>query len=74
MSRVVPYTSIFIDPMNDPQVQHWAADFHVQNYDLRAAIKVVGPRVSDLRRYFGASAEIIFVGNRLSDRTQRRSA
>ena len=74
MSRPVPYTSIFIDPMNDPQVQHWAADFHVQSYDLRAAIKVVGPRVSDLRRYFGKSAEIIFLENRLSDRTQGRSA
>jgi hypothetical protein len=33
------YTSVFIDPMNFPQVEHWAHDMQVETYDLRAAIK-----------------------------------
>ena len=52
--------------MNDPQVEHWAKDLQVQTYDFRAAIKQVGPRLSDLRRYFGKSAHIIFLDNRRS--------
>jgi hypothetical protein len=64
MSRPIPYTSVIIDPMNCPQVEHWAKDLHVQTYDLRAAINVVGPRLSDLRRYFGRSAHIIFLDAR----------
>jgi Protein of unknown function (DUF3606) len=67
MSRPIPYTSIMIDPMNDPQVQHWARDMQVQTCDLRAAVRLVGPRLSDLRRFFGKSARIIFLENRLSD-------
>lgn len=64
MSRPIPYTSVIIDPMNCPQVEHWAKDLQVQTYELRAAIKLVGPRLSDLRRYFGKSAHIIFLDNR----------
>ena len=64
MSRPIPYTSVIIDPMNCAQVQHWAKDLQVETYDLRAAIKVVGPRLSHLRRYFGKSAHIIFLDNR----------
>jgi Protein of unknown function (DUF3606) len=64
MSRPIPYTSVIIDPMNCPQVEHWANDLQVQTYELRAAIKLVGPRLSDLRRYFGKSAHIIFLDNR----------
>jgi hypothetical protein len=63
MSRPIPYTSIMIDPMNDPQVQHWARDMQVQKCDLRAAVRLVGPRLSDLRRFFGKSARIIFLEN-----------
>jgi hypothetical protein len=68
MSRPEPYTSILIDPMNDPQVQHWAREMQVQTCDLRAAVRLVGPRLSDLPRYFGKSARIIFLENRLSER------
>jgi Protein of unknown function (DUF3606) len=64
MTRPIPYTSVIVDPMNCPQVEHWAKDLQVQPYDLRAAISVVGPRLSDLRRYFGRSAHIIFLDNR----------
>jgi hypothetical protein len=53
MQRPIPYTDVIIDPMNDPQVQHWAKDLQVQSYELRAAIKLVGPRLSHLRRYYG---------------------
>jgi Protein of unknown function (DUF3606) len=73
MSRPIPYTSVIIDPMNCPQVEHWAKDLQVETGDLRAAIKLVGPRLSDLRRYFGRSAQIIFLKNRLADTQTRQS-
>jgi hypothetical protein len=64
MSRPIPYTAVIIDALNDPQLQHWAKDLRVETYELRAAIKLVGPRLSDLRRYFGRSAHIIFLEDR----------
>jgi hypothetical protein len=72
MSRPVPYTEIMIDPMDCLQVEHWARDMQVQTGDLRAAVRLVGPRLSDLRRYFGKSARIIFLENRLSDRQTKQ--
>jgi Protein of unknown function (DUF3606) len=74
MLRPVPYTEIMIDPMNDSQVQHWARDMQVQTCDLRAAVGLVGLRLSDLRRYFGKSAPIIFLESRLADRQAKRTA
>ena len=68
MQRPTPYTAVIIDPMNDPQVQHWAKDLQVETYELRAAIKLIGPRLSDLRRYFGKSAPIICLQDRRPDR------
>jgi hypothetical protein len=67
MQRPIPYTDVIIDPMNDPQVQHWAKDLQVQSYELRAAIKLVGPRLSHLRRYYGKSADIIVLADRRTD-------
>jgi hypothetical protein len=67
--RPIPYTSVMIDTSNDLEVYHWARDMQVEPYELRAAVAVAGPRLSDLRRYFGKSAHIIFLGNRLSDPT-----
>ena len=64
MSRLIPYTSVVIDPLNYQQVLFWANDLQVATYDLRAAITVVGPRLSDLRRYFGKSAQIIVLESR----------
>ena len=58
MSRPASYTSVMINPKNDLQVEHWARDMQLQTHDLRAAIRLVGPRLSDLRRYFGKSALI----------------
>jgi hypothetical protein len=68
MQRPTPYTAVIIDPTNDPQVQHWAEDLQVETYELRAAIKLIGPRLSDLRRYFGKSAPIIYLHDRRPDR------
>ena len=68
MLRPVPYTKIMIDPRNEPQVQHWAREMQVQACDLRTAVRLVGPRLSDLRRFFGKSAPIINLENRLADR------
>jgi Protein of unknown function (DUF3606) len=74
MFRPVPYTEIMIDLMNGPQVAYWARDMQVQACDLRDAIRLIGPRLSDLRRYFGKSAPIIFLENHLSDRQAKRTA
>jgi hypothetical protein len=74
MLRPVPYTEIMIDPMNASQVEHWARDMQVQTCDLRDAVRLIGPRLSDLRRYFGKSAPIIFLENHLSDRKAKRTA
>jgi hypothetical protein len=73
MSRPIPYSSVIIDPMNFSQVEHWAKDLQVEPYDLKAAVKLVGPRLSDLRRYFGKSADIIFLKNRLADTQTKQS-
>jgi hypothetical protein len=68
MQRPVPYTDVMINPMNAVEVLHWAKDLQVETYELRAAIKLVGPRVSDLRRFFGRSAHVIFIGTRRVDK------
>jgi hypothetical protein len=34
---------------------------------------LVGPRLGDLRRYFGKSADIIFLKNRLADTQTKQS-
>ncbi|WP_192733949.1 DUF3606 domain-containing protein [Bradyrhizobium sp. OAE829] len=70
MSRPVPYTDVIIDPMNGPQVEHWAKDLQVQTYELRAAIKLIGPRLSHLRRYYGRSADIIVLSDRRAQSRQ----
>jgi hypothetical protein len=67
MSRPVPYTAVIIDPESDLQVHHWAKDMQIQPYELRAAVKLVGPRLGDLRRYFGKSAPIICLKDRRPD-------
>jgi hypothetical protein len=71
MSRPIPYTSVIIDHMNSEEVRFWANDLQVATYDLRAAIRIVGPRLSDLRRYFGKSAHIIILEDR---RNQKQTA
>jgi hypothetical protein len=74
MSRSLPYSDVKIDPMNDLQVQHWAKDLQIQTYELRAAIKLVGPHLSDLRRYYGKSAQVIFLASRRTDTKEGKTA
>jgi hypothetical protein len=74
MSRPIPYTDVLIEPMNDLQVQHWAGVLEVQTYELRAAIKLAGPRLSDLRRYLGKSAEIVVLSDRRINSKARSTA
>jgi hypothetical protein len=68
MQRPIPYTSVIIDPASDLQVHHWAKDMQIQPYELRTAVALVGPRLSDLRRYFGKSAPVICLRDRRPDR------
>ena len=69
MQRPIPYTSVIIDPASDLQVHHWAGDIQVQPHELRSAVGLVGPRLSDLRRYFGKSADIICLTDRRAWKT-----
>jgi len=49
MQKRIPYTLVMIDPASDIQVHHWARDMQVEPYELRAAVRLVGPRLSDIR-------------------------
>jgi hypothetical protein len=69
MSRPVPYSEVIIDPMNEVEVQHWAKEMQLQAFEIRAGINLVGPRLVDLRRYFGRSAHIIILENKKGRRT-----
>ena len=71
MQKRIPYTLVMIDPASDIQVHHWARDMQVEPYELRAAVRLVGPRLSDIRKYFGKSAPVISLENR---RRGRRGA
>jgi hypothetical protein len=53
MEKPIPYTSVLIDPSSDLQVHHWAKDMQIQPHELRTAVGLVGPRLSDIRQYFG---------------------
>jgi len=64
MQKPTPYTSVLIDPASDIQVHHWAKDIQVEPHELRAAVRLVGPRLGDVRQYFGKSAAIIVLSDR----------
>jgi hypothetical protein len=68
MQKPIAYTSVMIDPASDLQVHHWAKDMQIQPCELRRAVSLVGPRLSDLRRYFGKSATVICLKDRREPR------
>jgi hypothetical protein len=64
MQKPIPYKLILIDPASDIQVHHWAKDMQVEPHQLRAAVRLVGPRLIDLRQHFGKSAAVISLESR----------
>jgi hypothetical protein len=68
MQKPIPYSSVMIDPASDLQVHHWAKDLQVEPHELRAAVRLVGPRLGDIRQYFGKSAPIICLKDRREPR------
>jgi hypothetical protein len=64
MQKPIPYWLVLIDPASDIQVHHWARDMQVEPHELRAAVRLVGPRLSDIRQYFGKSAPVISLESR----------
>jgi hypothetical protein len=64
MQKPTPYTSVLIDPASDIQVHYWAKDMQVEPHELRTAVRLVGPRLSDVRQYFGRSAPVISLESR----------
>ena len=73
MQKPIPYTSVVIDPASDIQVHHWAKDMQVEPHQLRAAVRLVGPRLGDVRQYFGKSAQIIPLTNRRTTTQERHT-
>ena len=63
-AKPTPYTSVLIDPASDIQVYYWAKDMQVEPHELRTAVSLVGPRISDVRQYFGRSAPVISLESR----------
>jgi hypothetical protein len=63
MSRV-HYDTIFIDPANTPQVEYWANELEVEPFELKAAIRTVGGRLTSIRRHFGKTAEVVCLADR----------
>ena len=70
MQKPTPYTSVLIEPASDIQIHHWAKDMQVEPHELRAAVRLVGPRLGDIRQYFGQSADIIFLSDRRNSKTK----
>jgi hypothetical protein len=68
MEKPIPYTSVMSDSASDLQIHHWAKDMQIQPHELRTAVGLVGPRLSDLRRYFGKSAHVICLKDRREPR------
>jgi hypothetical protein len=68
MEKPIPYTSVMSDSASDLQIHHWAKDMQIQPHELRTAVGLVGPRLSDLRRYFGKSAPVICLKDRREPR------
>ena len=63
MTRSIPYTTVIIDRFNDAEVAFWANDLEVEPNELRAAIGLVGTRLTQLRRHFGKSARVLPLDN-----------
>jgi hypothetical protein len=68
MSRE-PFTSIQIDPEDESQVLYWADQIKVAPAELKAAIRLVGRRVYNLRCYFRKSAGIVSLQERRDYKT-----
>ncbi len=45
-----------IDPGNETQCEHWAAQFDVNTDELRQALRQAGNRIADLHAYFANRA------------------
>ena len=58
--RRTPLTQIVIDTKDDYDIHRWAAEFGVHPLALRAALTVVGPRVTDLRLHYNISDVVNF--------------
>lgn len=56
-----PFSTMLLDPANSPQVRYWADEFQVEPSELKAAIQFAGRRLTNIRRYLGKTADIIYL-------------
>jgi hypothetical protein len=59
-----PFSTMLLDPANPPQVKYWADEFQVDPSDIKAAIPFAGRRLTNIRRYLGKTADIIYLDDR----------
>ena len=69
----VHFDTIRVDPANTAQVQLWSRELQVSPSELKAAVLEVGRRLTELRRYFGQTAEIIWLHDRREARKTKQS-
>jgi hypothetical protein len=67
-----PFSTMLLDPANPPQVKYWADQFQVEPSDLTAAIPFAGRHLTNIRRYLGKTADIIYLDDwRAGNRTKQ---
>jgi hypothetical protein len=70
-----PFSTMLLDPANPPQVKYWAEQFQVEPSQMTAAIPFAGRRLTNIRRYLGRTADILYLDDWRADKRgkQRRS-
>jgi hypothetical protein len=62
------FSTMLLDPANPPQVNYWAEQFQVEPSDIKAAIPFAGRRLTNIRRYLGKTADIIYLDDKRAGR------
>jgi hypothetical protein len=68
-----PFSTMLLDPANPPQVKYWAEQFQVEPSDLTAAIPFAGRRLTNIRRYLGKTADIIYLDDKRAGNGVKRT-
>jgi hypothetical protein len=64
---------MLLDPANSPQVKYWADEFQVDPSDIKAAIPFAGRRLTNIRRYLGKTADIIYLDDKRAGNRVKRT-
>ena len=67
----MPLTEVIIDPKDDYDIRHWAAELGVHPLALRAVMSVVGTYLVDIRAHYGISDVVQFPVRTAAERKNR---